>query len=844
MNANNTFSKRVLAIALLLFVITGTTVAQTVIPVTDNEPYAESFEDSILNTWTQDTLVGALYWTIDTANVVEGTQSLRFGGWSSGNATMLVSPVLDMSGITTSAILKYHHLQGALLNNCELHVYYRAAATDDWTLLASHTSRVSPFTADSVLLPNLTATYQVAFKAVDKFNLTGMFLDDVQIYSFEPDTTSPVAPCDPITITMTEPYTDDFSADSAVTSISTAGLMPSCWSSLFTGTSAGYAPKVFNGAAAPNANDNALAITSGAGTVLFIFPVNAGTDNFAILPELTNSADELEIIFKTKMSTDTAGTLTLGYMTNTNDASSFTALTDVPSATSSTTHSYNLGNFAGTTNLHARLAFRWSDASTTAISTCYLDDVMLRIANDCAEPTNITVSNIGPNSARIGWTAGDATQSQWELSYNDTSIIVIANPCYINNLTSSTEYVVNVRAICGAGDTSYWANSTCTFTTACDVITVTDEIPFEESFDTGELECWMTDVISGTDDWIFSYAAHTGLYGLEYSNSIFGDLMDGGEPTILDILSMFGGMMNFGQGSSRLTSPVMDLTALTGTPKLTFYRKQHSMMIPLTLYVFYRTAPDANWVPLTNFYTAANDWTRESIDLPNPTSTYQISFTSLVDMENMEAMLAGMDPNAMADMESIINLDDVRVGLSGDCELPQNVAVSNVTTNSATVTWDAGNANRWNVEYGPTGFIHGEGTQVVANNNTYTITNLEEGTAYDVRIQSDCGEENISDWDNCSFTTQSNGNGDEDAINDIIATSLRIFPNPAKDVLYVRCDANAQQIRICDMMGRVLRTENFANEAEITLTNLASGVYMLQVMDGKTVLTSQKFVKE
>lgn len=820
----------------------GTNFAQNAILVSDATPFVESFENSPFDTWQQDTIVGATYWTVDTSNAIDGTQSLRFGANRNGNTTILVSPVLDLTGLTSAAALKYCHLQSVSIpiigTPAELHVYYRANASDDWTLLASHTTTTSSFQADSVILPNPSATYQVAFKAVDKTLASGLFLDAVQIAAFVEDTTLPAAPCDPITITMTEPYTDDFSADSAVANVSTAGVMPSCWSSLFTGTSAGYAPKVFNGAAAPNANDNALAITSGAGTVLFIFPVNAGTDNFVVLPEFTNSLDELQLLFTAKMSTDTAGTLTLGYMTNTNDASSFTAFVDVPSATSAVACTYNLNGYALAANNHARLALRWSDASTTATSTCYIDDVVVRIARDCAEPTGVTVSNIGPNSASVAWTSGESGQGQWEISYNDTSIIAVANPCYINDLTSSTEYVVSVRAICGAGDTSYWAAAPVTFTTACDPVVVTDETPFEESFNTGEYECWMTDVVSGSDDWIFSYAAHSGAYGVEYSNSIFGDLMDGGEPSILDILSMFGGMMNFGQGSARLVSPVMDLTALTGTPKLTFYRKQHSLMIPLTFYVFYRTSPNSNWIPLANYATAANDWTRESIDLPNPTSTYQISFMSLVDMENMEAMLSGMDPNAMADMESIINLDDVRVGLSGDCEQPQNLAISYLQTNSATVTWDAGNASRWNVEYGPAGFAHGEGTMVVANNNTYTITNLDEGTAYDVYVQGDCGGENISDWNSTTFTTQTTG------IADVAAASLRIFPNPANNVLYVRCDADAQQIRICDMMGKVLREETFRSETEISLTSLASGIYMLQVCDGNSVLTSQKFVKE
>ena len=60
---------------------------------------------------------------------------------------------------------------------------------------------------------------------------------------------------------------------------------------------------------------------------------------------------------------------------------------------------------------------------------------------------------------------------------------------------------------------------------------------------------------------------------------------------ISSIIDMFGNMMNFGNGSARLTSPILDLTAVTGQVRLSFFRRQTTMMVPQTLYVYYRTSP-------------------------------------------------------------------------------------------------------------------------------------------------------------------------------------------------------------------------------------------------------------
>ena len=84
------------------------------------------------------------------------------------------------------------------------------------------------------------------------------------------------------------------------------------------------------------------------------------------------------------------------------------------------------------------------------------------------------------------------------------------------------------------------------------------------------------------------------------------------------------------------------------------------------------------------------------------------------------------------------------------------LATSNVTTNSVTLNWNSNPmALRWNIEYGPTGFTQGQGTQAVSNTNSYVVTGLSDGITYDFYVKAVCGDNWTSEnWVGTSATTQ------------------------------------------------------------------------------------------
>ena len=83
---------------------------------------------------------------------------------------------------------------------------------------------------------------------------------------------------------------------------------------------------------------------------------------------------------------------------------------------------------------------------------------------------------------------------------------------------------------------------------------------------------------------------------------------------------------------------------------------------------------------------------------------------------------------------------------------PQNLQISDITPNSAKLTWEAGgDETAWNVEYKKAADEEWTSAHVTAM--TYDLDALTNGTNYDVRVQADYGDGNLSGWLTGTFQT-------------------------------------------------------------------------------------------
>ncbi|SFU76175.1 Por secretion system C-terminal sorting domain-containing protein [Pustulibacterium marinum] len=106
------------------------------------------------------------------------------------------------------------------------------------------------------------------------------------------------------------------------------------------------------------------------------------------------------------------------------------------------------------------------------------------------------------------------------------------------------------------------------------------------------------------------------------------------------------------------------------------------------------------------------------------------------------------DPNTPPQGSTITYIPNIIIeGISPTCPAPTNLGVSEITVNSATLTWqeneDAGN---YTVAYGYPGFSLEEGSTTTATGTIFELENLSSGTDYEYYVRADCSTDDLSTW--------------------------------------------------------------------------------------------------
>lgn len=94
-------------------------------------------------------------------------------------------------------------------------------------------------------------------------------------------------------------------------------------------------------------------------------------------------------------------------------------------------------------------------------------------------------------------------------------------------------------------------------------------------------------------------------------------------------------------------------------------------------------------------------------------------------------------------------VDNILLDIIPTCPKPTDLTVDATLTTeqSITVSWtENGGAMEWEVEYGPTGFVLGQGTTINSTSTTATIYNLSAATPYQIYVRSICGTGDTSNY--------------------------------------------------------------------------------------------------
>lgn len=241
------------------------------------------------------------------------------------------------------------------------------------------------------------------------------------------------------------PYSENFDSYQG-TSLNSDGTVPGCWFAYKEGSNINL-PHIVN----QNFNftyPNALMMTARSN----------GANSYVVLPEFTDSLNRLNITFWKRMyNVDSTAMLTVGYMTDNMDYTTFVPLKTVTnvhdiSGAFDTVKFYTFQNVPA----HGYIAFRFS-TNYPGQSQCGIDNVLVTNTDviDCMNPSNLTVSNIGYTTATFSWTPG-GDENYWYLEIwpaeEPNPIISGIGTDYtsinLNDLETNTEYIVRVKALC------------------------------------------------------------------------------------------------------------------------------------------------------------------------------------------------------------------------------------------------------------------------------------------------------------------------------------------------------------------------------------------------------------
>ena len=377
-------------------------------------------------------------------------------------------------------------------------------------------------------------------------------------------------------------------------------------------------------------------------------------------------------------------------------------------------------------------------------------------ASNCQTPDGLTFSNISSSSLTVDW-ADHGTVSNWNVRYSSdsgttwTTIENATKPCPIDGLTGNTEYRVQVQAQC---NTEAWsAYATCR---------TAYSVPFTEEFSTtytptnwenktGLLDNVMTGTALTTGS-KWSFGTHSNLFNSHARINIYGGIAESN--------ASYGWLI-----TPNIT--VGDNYSLSFDLALTNYDTPTGMTQPVTpqttgtddkFIVLVSTDNEANWTVLRQWDNAGSAYVYNNIAYNGETV-----YIDLAAYNNQTVRIAFYGESTVKNADNNLHIDNVEVNITSDCHKPTNVASSNVTNHSATITWVAGTVGQelWQLKYNKDADFdpntEGE-SDVVEVNPTYTFNKtLDAASVYYVYVRGNCGttsEPDYGPWSKkCTFNT-------------------------------------------------------------------------------------------
>ena len=335
------------------------------------------------------------------------------------------------------------------------------------------------------------------------------------------------------------------------------------------------------------------------------------------------------------------------------------------------------------------------------------------VRDTCSAPT-IIMERVESDTVEFSWIPG-SSESSWTImlkaedSTSWTTVATVSTNHYVlTAVQPMTNYLLRLVAACGSGSDVY---AQVEFSTPCVPVTT---LPFTEDFEefvasstagSPITNCWNrgNNVSSTSYPYLSTSYSHSGARSMYFYNS---------------------------------SASTYTYLALPG------------MAYPLdslqVSFAAYKTS--SNYSIQVGVMTDPRDFstfTEVASLSPSAISTWEMFEVPLNSYEGTGRYITLA---AHSGSYSYMYIDDIEVTVIPRCPRPTDVTFSNITTNSATVSWVDSSATNFEIEYGPSGFEPGTGTVVTSLLNSITLYGLNHSTRYDVYVRGICSNMDTSNW--------------------------------------------------------------------------------------------------
>ena len=324
----------------------------------------------------------------------------------------------------------------------------------------------------------------------------------------------------------------------------------------------------------------------------------------------------------------------------------------------------------------------------------------------CYPPSNLSLSNVTASQAVLSWES-DASSTTFAVEYKaatdedwtEASDNINGNSYTLTGLTSNTEYSVRLHAVCSEENNS--TNVSYSFRTTCYDAAIS-QYPYEDGFEDG-IDCY-TSSASSNYSWVVESTGdsplcspHSGTKMLKYQSY----------------------SATRGEWAT-LISPAFDIA---GNMEVSFYfynSTDGSSSSMDRVLVYMNNTPSLEGATLLDSvmrYGSTNAWNEYYFPIPEGTTGTKYVILKAI---------SGFGHN--------MYLDDFKV-YQVSCARPTDLAVSNISTTSAEISWN-GTADSYTVKYKAEDSE--EWSEESATSSPAVISGLESGTKYFVTVQATC----------------------------------------------------------------------------------------------------------